>query len=166
MDSSEYYCELPHKSTLSSKLLWAIHTDTTPWSSLYDFNAKLVPKEWLMEDPFMAKLMELHSFQAAVIGMDAETCYRWHIDVDRSASVNMLLTPESHSYCVFKEDVDTRTHPILRLDYKPDTYYLLNVKKYHTVFNFDKPRYMLSTQFDDINLTYDDIKSELLNITI
>lgn len=102
MDSIDYYYEVPYKSTLSDKLLWAIRADTTNWTPLYGFNAKLVPQEWIMGDPFLAKLNAIHSFQAAVINLDANTCYRWHIDVDRAVSINMLLSYDHNSYCVFR----------------------------------------------------------------
>jgi hypothetical protein len=117
-----------------------------------------------MEDPLLAKVMGKHKFQAAIIRMEANTCYRWHVDTDRVLALNMLLSNHTKSYCTFKEPADEVNHPILRLNYKPDTYYLFNTKQYHSVLNFDEPRYLFSTQFDDPNLTYQDVMLEAIDM--
>lgn len=166
MNQYEYYYEIPTVSTISSALMEVMRNDTIPFTNAYAWNGKEIPTSLLVTDPFLASLMRVYPFRAGVICMDADTCYRWHVDTDRGLALNMLLSPSSNSFCAFRplQATEERNHPILKLNYKPDTYYLLNVKQYHTVFNFDKPRYLFTAQFDNTELMYPVLLRQLLNI--
>lgn len=167
MDVANYYYEVPRASTISEELMEAMRNDVIPWTQAYAWNGKLLPASLLVSDPFLAALMRIYPFQAGIICMDANTCYRWHVDSDRTLGLNMLLSFNSNSFCAFKsvDDTEERNFPILKLDYKPDTYYLLNVKQYHTVFNFDSPRYLFTAQFDNTGLKYQDVIDAITTIS-
>jgi hypothetical protein len=68
----------------------------------------------------------------------------WHVDGYRLSSLNMLLEGFD-SISVFGTDVgDNQITNLDIIKYKPNTYYLLNIKQLHTVLNFNNIRYVLS----------------------
>ena len=72
-------------------------------------------------------------------------CYGWHVDTIRESSINMLLTGFD-SMCIFDNPVKNRRfNNITRLQHDPNRYYLMNVSKMHTVYNFgNETRHVLS----------------------
>ncbi len=71
-------------------------------------------------------------------------CFQWHKDRIRSSALNMVLEGFD-SFCAFGIlDKGNTFSKITRLEHKPNKYYLMNVKEYHTVFNFSNERYILS----------------------
>jgi len=71
-------------------------------------------------------------------------CYQWHYDKIRFGSINMLLTGFD-SMCVFGSlTANNKFSNLTRLIYEPNKYYLMNVKKFHTVFNFSEIRHVVS----------------------
>ena len=141
--NTNYYQELSPKSTVSNPLLAYAHE--AEYQAYYNFSAAEVPKEMLLEDAFLSTLQG--KWRAGVLRMEPNTCYNWHTDTDRKYSINMLLNYDGVSHCVFGGN-DAVQFPIVELEYKPDTYYLLDTAQPHMVLNIDKPRYMFSVEFD------------------
>jgi hypothetical protein len=81
----------------------------------------------------------------AIYRFFGKECYNWHIDAIRDSSINMLLTGFD-SMCIFGNPAKNRRFTnIVRLQHKPAQYYIMDVKKMHTVYNFgDETRYILS----------------------
>ena len=87
--------------------------------------------------------------------------YHWHTDVERGVTINMLMTHNHTSYSLFGEkdkDNDAQNH-ILTVDYEPNTFYLFNTKRPHTIINFEEPRFLFTVKFlaDADQLSYEDI---------
>lgn len=89
--------------------------------------------------------------------------YHWHTDVERGVTINMLMTHGHTSYSLFGQkdkENDAQNH-ILTVNYEPNTLYLFNTQKPHTIINFEKPRFLYTVKFaqDAKSLSYNDIYS-------
>lgn len=74
------------------------------------------------------------------------TCYNWHIDTERSVGINMLLS-DVNSKCLFSENPNSVVSEFEELVYEPNTYYIFNTQKPHSVLNFEGDRYLFSVEF-------------------
>lgn len=155
------YTELKPKSPISEQLM-AIATNDQPWEDYYNFKAKIVPPEVVAQDRFMLELAQVHPFVMGVLRMDPSTVYNWHADSRRGCTINMLLTFDHISHCVFSRDHERTQCHTLELHYLPDTYYLFDTSAQHMVMNGDGTRYLISLEFaEGINLKYDQLRQEL-----
>ena len=159
------FAPLVNKSVIKVKLInHALGND--PWFPYYNFEAKPVPYDLVLEDPFFQWLHPRYKFLAGIIKLPPYTCYDWHVDTRRGVGINMLLQPEGSnlSRCMFAKEVQDASTKFMQLHYRPDTYYVFNTQKEHMVINFQKPRYMFSVEFlkgkDELswNDLYKDIK--------
>ena len=125
-----------------------------------------VPPEIIFEDDFFKWLVKRYHFVAGILKLDPYTCYDWHTDTRRGVGINMLLTTNQRSFCVFTENKNNEdvVFKIDELAYKPITYYLFNTQMPHTVYNFETTRYLLSIEFakNKEQLTYDDLLKEVM----
>lgn len=156
------YYEIGRKSTIKDQLFDFAITPSE-WIKYYNFDAKVVPQEILIEDDFFKWLFQRYSFIAGILRLDPYTCYDWHIDTRRGVGINMLLTPNTRSFCVFKFDLDQLVFNIEELKYKPNTYYLFNTQVPHTVYNFETTRYLFSIEFakDKDELSFNDLIKDI-----
>jgi hypothetical protein len=156
------YYEILSKSVLTQELI-DIANDSDPWVSYYYFNLKLVPREFLPKDPFLKWLASEYEFNIGILKLDPYVCYDWHTDSRRGVSINMLLTIEARSTCVFSKHKQGVVFSIEELIYKPDTYYAFNTQIPHTVYNFETTRYLLSIEFikDSANLSFNHIMEDI-----
>jgi hypothetical protein len=74
-----------------------------------------------------------------------------------------MLIDGGASHCIFTNEQYAVVNNIQELKYEPKTYYALNVQNYHSVINFEKPRYMFSLEFDEDKniLTFDQLIKEM-----
>lgn len=72
------------------------------------------------------------------------TCHAWHVDAQRLCAINMLLDGWDYITLYGKRVDAINFESVEKLVYQPDSYYLLNTKKWHTVANFSQPRYLVS----------------------
>jgi hypothetical protein len=70
----------------------------------YNFNVKPIPPDIIHKDNFFKWLHARYDFIVGVLKLDPYTCYNWHTDTRRGVGVNMLLTPNTRSYCAFGVD--------------------------------------------------------------
>ena len=159
------YYEIGKKSEIALPLMeFALRP--TEWTPYYNFNAKRVPPEIIFEDDFFKWLVKRYHFVAGILKLDPYTCYDWHTDTRRGVGINMLLTTNQRSFCVFTENKNNEdvVFKIDELAYKPITYYLFNTQMPHTVYNFETTRYLLSIEFakNKEQLTYDDLLKEVM----
>jgi hypothetical protein len=156
------YYEIGRKSTIKDQLFDFAITPSE-WIKYYNFDAKLVPQEILVEDDFFKWLLPRYNLIAGILRLDPYTCYDWHIDTRRGVGINMLLTPNIRSFCAFKFDPDQLVFNIEELKYKPNTYYLFNTQVPHTVYNFETTRYLFSIEFakDKDELSFNDLIKDI-----
>jgi hypothetical protein len=85
--------------------------------------------------------------------------YTWHTDTHRGVSINLLISTDVQSYCMFGKPKDESSFYFTELDYKENTFYLFNTQYLHQVINFTEPRYLFTIEFeqDKSDLLYSDI---------
>ena len=157
------YYEIPTKSVIAKELLEYSLT-TQNWQNYYNFQATQIPDEILSKDPVLVDLVYKHPYMAGIIQLSPYVCYDWHTDTRRGVGVNMLLTPEIKSSCLFAKGEGVQ-FKFEELPYKPDTYYLFNTQVRHTVINFDQPRYLFTIEFlaDKDQLSFNNLYAQMKN---
>ena len=141
-----HYYELPLKSQIATELLeFAAITDA--WQDYYNFQTVAAPEEIVSKDPQLVKLFATYPFIAGIIKLTPNTCYDWHVDTRRGVSINMLLSANDHSHCLFAEAEGVQ-FPFKELKYKPETYYIFNNQVRHAVLNFGVDRYLFTIEFN------------------
>lgn len=156
------YMPVPVSASISESLFQYAMT-TQNWTQYYNFMAIPVPAEIFMKDGFIEKLGDKRMFHAGILRMEPNTCYNWHVDTDRKVGLNMLLSDDGGSRCLFLDGepgVVFKTH---ELDYQPDTYYVFNTQVPHMVLNTTRPRYLFSVEFlgQDRGLTFDELCEDI-----
>jgi len=116
-------------------------------------------------EPKLVKLIndfDCHS-KLAIYRFFPNTCYNWHIDHNgRKSSINMLIDGYDSLTMFGVPSVNGRFTNITPLVYKPNRYVLLNVHKFHTIFNFSEHRYLLSIGIPSPT-TYDQVKQYIID---
>jgi len=156
------YYEVNTKSTIKDEV-FDIAITPGEWMKYYNFDARPILPEVLLQDKFLKWLSERYNFMGGVLKLDPYTCYDWHIDTRRGVGINMLLTPMTRSFCAFKFDIDQLVFKIDELKYKPQTYYIFNTQVPHTVYNFEATRYLFSIEFakDKDELSFEDLIKDI-----
>ena len=160
MEQNNFYCLVPSWSSISEDLLaFAQNIPQEHWSVYYNFDAVPVPHELLNADPFIVALAEKRKFHAGVLRMKPNTCYNWHVDTDRKVGINMLLSTDADSHCVFLRGEPGVVFDVKELKYKPNSYYVFNTQVPHMVLNAAQPRYLFSLEFleEDRGLTFNEL---------
>jgi hypothetical protein len=157
------YYKIPSRAVITKELLGFAATAQN-WQDYYNFKAIQVPIEMLSKDPFLVALFHKHPFVAGIVQLSPYVCYDWHIDSRRGVGVNMLLTPEIKSHCLFTNTEGVQ-FPFEELVYEPDTYYLFNTQVRHTVINFYEPRYLFTIEFvaDKDQLSFENLLEQIKN---
>jgi hypothetical protein len=131
------------------------HIKDSEWIVIEGFFVSVIDKDmWINEQLFKLIDKKFPILRCAIIRMDENSIYNWHTDADRGVCINMLLTCDHFSECLFYDEGN-----IIVLDYQPNKAYLFNNQKFHKIKNFEKTRYLFSLQFvDDKNkLNYDTV---------
>ncbi len=157
------YYELSNKSNITQDLSDFSFSQTGKWFNYFNFQVKQIPQDLLNKDPFFVWLTERYKYIAGVLKLEPYVCYDWHKDTRRGVGLNMLITPNINSYCLFAANRDTIVFKVDELQYKPNTYYLFNTQVDHTVYNFESTRFLLSIEFelDKDNLTFDQLLKDI-----
>lgn len=156
------YYEIKLKSSIKDQLFDAAITPGE-WVKYYNFDARPIVPDLILQDDFLRWLSTRYEFMAGVLRLDPYICYNWHTDTRRGVGINMLLTPNTRSFCAFGLDVDQLVFKIAELKYKPNTYYLFNTQVPHTVYNFETTRYLFSIEFakDKDELSFDNLLKDI-----
>jgi len=124
--------------------------DSLVYNDYYGFKVADVPKETWLQEPVLKNVNDIFKIDGCgIIKLEPYRCYKWHQDAQRGVSINLLLTPEIHSYTLFgnsSQDSEDQ-FDIVSLSYEPNSFYLFNNQAMHTIVNFDQPRYLFTTEF-------------------
>jgi hypothetical protein len=143
-----YYKQLNVSSNITNNLKKKIETTTEDqWTISIDQNLILLSIDDFSPDPAIKQLIiDIGNVnRLAIYRFFGKECYNWHIDAIRESSINMLITGFD-SMCIFGNPIKNRRfNDISKLQHEPAQYYIMNVKKMHTVYNFgDETRHILS----------------------
>ena len=153
---NEFFTELKINSLITNKILTKVKTSQPDqWINILDQQLFTLSIEDFQDDPDICKVindLSAHN-RLSVLKFSPNYCFQWHKDKIRTGAINLLLEGFD-SFCAFgtigKGNEFTNIH---KLEHKPNRYYLIDVKKYHCVFNFSEPRYLISIGLEQ---TYDD----------
>jgi hypothetical protein len=160
MDDSDHFLKLNIASTSTDRIKNRIYSaKESDWSIYHELELLLLDIDDLATDTKIIQLINDIgiSKRIGVYRTAPNTCFSWHFDRGRTSSINMLIEGFD-SMCVFgdqelstiKNIVQAKYIDISKLQHEPDSYYLMNVTKYHTVYNFgNQYRYMLSLGIPD-----------------
>jgi hypothetical protein len=122
------------------------------WQVYRGWNATAMPLDTtLSNEPVLQALdKQFKIAHFGILRMEPNNFYKWHVDGERGVSINMLLTCDSPSYCLFGDkDYENITQTeFIKLEYQPNTFYIFNTQWPHSVINFDKPRYLFTVMFE------------------
>ncbi len=119
----------------------------------YGFHAIEIKKSIWKREPLLELVNEKFPIMmCGILKVKANSIYDWHVDTERGVCINMLLSFDHLSECIFSHQKN-----ITELKYKPNKFYLFNNQILHKVKNFDAPRYLFSLQFQEnkTKLTYE-----------
>jgi len=150
IDDQEYFYKLNVVSNISQTIMQKVHASKeSDWKQIIEMNLLQLSIEDFNDDPSIIEIINKFGCadRISVFKSMPNTCYGWHRDGIRNVSMNMLLEGRD-SQCVFGDIKAVRdVKNIKMLTYEPNRYFLMDVSKFHTVFNFNNTRYMLSIGF-------------------
>lgn len=160
MDNLDYFHKLNLNSTLIEHLESKIKSaNEADWDNFLDMSILLLTRDDFITEPKLLKLIDDFNCneKLGIYRYVPNFCYQWHIDAIRNTAINLQLQGED-SLCVFGKLVEPRKFGgVVKLKYDHGSYYIINTSKFHTVFNFDNPRYLLSIGFNKPT-TFNDVK--------
>ena len=143
-----YFLQTKIQSKIKDKLLFKAES-FNQWIDYFNFKLMPVDLEIVKEDNFLNELNNLHPFQAGVLLLPPMTYYDWHVDDERGVCVNALLNEDSKSFCCFSGESIKVSGSFQELQYITGEYVIFNNQIRHTVFNFDKKRYLFTVEFNE-----------------
>ena len=159
------YMPVPVESSISKDLF--VHAvNSHNWVKYYNFEAIPVPLELLGLDAFIVRLAKKRKFHAGILRMEPNTCYNWHVDTDRKVGLNMLLSDDGKSRCLFLDGEAGVVFGVEELKYESGSYYVFNTQVAHMVLNTTQPRYLFSLEFleEDRGLTFNELCKDIKGI--
>jgi hypothetical protein len=141
------YFKLNISSTIATDIQQRIHSSNeSEWTISLDMTKLPLSIDYFKSDPKIIDFINYFESESmlSIFKSDPNTSYQWHIDSSRSAALNMLIKG-SDSFCLFGTPSQHRHYTNLsKLQYEDNKYYLINVRNFHSVYNFAETRYMLS----------------------
>ena len=161
----KFYYEIPTKSGINADEIIRKYSKSH-WGEYYLFKATKLPDEYLKADSFIEWLSNKYEMELILFYYPPYYVYNWHVDIRRGITLNLLLNFDGDSHCIFTNELDhtKKVFYINELVYKPNTYYLFNAQAYHSIYNFNKARYLIGCEFKQKKdtLTYDMIKNSVI----
>lgn len=125
------------------------------WVKIYSFLVTKVPSEVYAKDAFVSTILERFNGQAIILKMPARAMYNFHIDAERSTSINLLLNNFECSQSFYKVPMlgsngtaDPSLEHIVNIEYSPGQAYVLNVGEQHAVVNTGPERLVFALSID------------------
>ena len=152
----KFFYKLKNPITSHPELLeYAVKRPSMYWVLLHSFLVTKVPSELYAQDPFVSTILERFNGQAVILQMPARSIYNFHVDSERSVSVNLLLNNFDCSHSYYRVPMTQGGRPsasvdhIVELNYEPGQAYVLNTGETHGVINTgDKPRLVFALSID------------------
>jgi hypothetical protein len=146
-NNHDFFCKLNITSGAIDQIRNKIqNAKESNWMDYLEQSILLLELNDLIADTKIVKLIKDigDSNRIGVYRSIPNSCYSWHMDSGRQSSINMLIDGFD-SMCIFGNIQPHKKFTELSvIKHEPATYYLMNVKKFHTVYNFDNQRYILS----------------------
>lgn len=143
----KFFCKLNIKSEVISQIKNKIQNSIeSDWRDYLGLSIFYIDVNNLIADAKIVKLIKDIGDEGRIGIQRAipNSCYDWHTDAYRFASINMLIDGFD-SMCIFGNNMPYKKFTELSvIKHEPATYYLMNVSKFHTVYNFNNQRYILS----------------------
>lgn len=135
-------------STVSKYCADVIESSNSAWGPHLGWKATPLLLEEVLKEPILAQVHERFPIaNAGVLTMPAHRSYLWHRDGDRGVSINMLISCDHPSFCLFGKAIDVNNVDFKEIKYQAETLYLFNTQWPHSVYNFEKDRYLFSIEF-------------------
>ena len=147
-DISQFYYELKTKSTIADSLLTIAKTaPESKWFTSTEQSLILLDNDTVCQDPVLVAFIDKFDPENRIMILRTQpnTAYSWHRDMNRFASINMLLE-KTDSLTMFGLNGDNPRQmlDLVKVPYPPNTFVLMNVSERHAVYNFNQVRYMFS----------------------
>ena len=166
MDTVNLFHRLQTTSTLTQHLRDIIALSSEDdWEDIIEMRCLLLTIDDFKSEPNLIKFIEKFGChkKLAVYKFNPNTCYKWHIDHQgRKCCINMLIDGYDSLTMFGTPATNGRIVNITKLVYERDKYTLLNVHKFHTIFNFNEHRYLLSIGVPT-PATYDEVKQYIID---
>jgi hypothetical protein len=157
IQESDFFVKLNLTSKVSNDIIAKIkNSSPEQWFGTLDQDILELSIDDFKADPQIVQIINDlgDADRLSVFRFHPNVCYQWHVDKIRRGSINMLLTGFD-SFCVFGSlSADRKFSNLAKLAHDPNTYYLMDVKKFHTVFNFSETRHIVSISIPSV--TYED----------
>jgi hypothetical protein len=140
-------CEFPD---ITKKIKEHYQNKNLVWRKIHNIDVHLIQREFFIQFPKLDKLIsDLGCTTFMLFRFHPNTCYGWHVDDSvRSCALNMLLEGFSNSHTFvgnrIKNTENADFSDVQEVVYEPDRFVLLDVRNYHTIYNLDNTRYVLS----------------------
>ena len=122
--------------------------------SYFGFEGSPMGPHIYLQEPFINDVNKIFPIKyAGVIKLHPYRVYNWHVDTERRVAINMLLTANNDSHCLFSDDINQIQIKTTELKYDPDTFYLFNTQYPHMVLNGHSDRWLFSVEFQP-NIDY------------
>ena len=164
MDNIERFYKLKSISLLVDHLRQKIQSAIeSNWATSYGLTSLFLKEEDFIADPKITSIIQKFSCypRLSIKRTDPFSCYVWHRDANRNASINMLIDGYDSSSLFGKMISFNWFHNLEVLPYEPARYYLMDVTQHHTVINLNNYRYVLTIGFHPPT-TYNDVKMFIL----
>jgi hypothetical protein len=150
VNPDDYYYKLKEPCSLINRVREHIPKALWMWIPFMHVDANF-PTDIFYKDDFLTSIPKNFIPTIHFYKIPKQTVYHWHIDRALSSSINMVLE-DYHSHTLFVTGDYTKESKmvsnIIELKYEPETWYLFNSKRLHSVFNLDdRDRYLLTVTF-------------------
>ncbi len=190
LNPNDCYCNISEKSHFMWDYCNSIVThekiNEIEWREYCSWDTINLPLVKIEQEPILKKINDKHTIKSiGIIRTNPYFCYRWHKDLTRGPTINMVISEKLDSKCLFGLD-NSKDQPLtskggmdlgssnminfIELNYIPKNFYLFNTQVLHTLINYSMVRYLFTVEFLENNtkLSYQDLfnwlkKENLLN---
>lgn len=158
----KYFKLINYSSEMINNYYDSKRLSSLPLYSYFGFHGSPLGPHIYLQDALLNNINNSMPIKyAGVIKLDPHTVYNWHIDQERRVAINMLLTANDDSHCVFSDNTNQIVIKTTELKYEPGRLYLFNTQYPHMVLNGHSDRWLFSVEFHsdiDYNMVLDWLK--------
>lgn len=155
MQNEKFYTELNISPEIINKFYSDKNIDSLLLYLYFGFEGSPLGPHIYLKEPFLKDLNNSFPIKyAGVIKLRPQTVYNWHTDTKRRVAINMLLTANNDSHCLFTDNIDQIQIKTAELKYLPNSLYIFNTQYPHMVMNGSSDRWLFSVEFsEDVDYT-------------